>query len=110
MASKQLAVSLPEGSECSGICTHPDHILSGGLPQTGTITPTTVNSNCEGNKVVREGDIVTGDICGHTGIIDPLPGSKSSCEGKAVAFVTHTYSGIFSGTIVKGASNSEVGI
>jgi len=86
-----------------GICTgHSSPISMTGVIMTGALI-----SKVEGIPVARVGDIVKG-ACGHIGIIS-TGSSKSNTEGPATARVTDEFTGVFSGTIITGASKSFTG-
>lgn len=68
----------------------------------GEITTGSSNTFAESSNVAKIGDTVTGS-CGHTGIINS--GSDDVyCNGNKVARIDDTFDGVYSGTIISGAS------
>lgn len=88
------------GDTATGVCA-----VHGPVP--GEITSSASKSKCEGVLIARVGDTVEAS-CGHTGVIDK--GSSSVLtEGAETARIADTFSGIYSGEIVGGASKSFAG-
>ena len=85
----------------TGICR-----VHGSRP--GTITAVNaIKTEVEGILVACTGDTVTAS-CGHIGIIDPAA-PTTNAEGKQVARLGDSFSGIYTGTITGSASNSVAG-
>lgn len=90
------------GDTCSGICSHPSHIIP--LPMIGKIISGSSKTMFEGRGAARIGDVVmTG--CGHTGNI--VTGSSALlCEGSPIAKVGDKVAGFFVAVIISGSEKS----
>ena len=73
--------------------------------QTGKIINCSIDTFAEGKGVARQGDMVIAG-CGHSGTLIKVSNTVF-VNGKGMARVGDTFAGIFSGTIVTGASTVE---
>ena len=90
---------------CVGVCTgHPPALA---IPMAGVVSTGSTDVSVSGLSCGRIGDIVTG-TCGHIGIITS-GSSNVSANGRNLARVGSTFVGIFSGTIVGGDDNVDIG-
>lgn len=91
------------GDVCVGTCA--GHPPSPPIPMSGKILTGSGTTMIEGKPVARVGDTVMGD-CGHTGTI--VKGSSATvADGKPVARIGDSVSGVFTATIVAGASKTS---
>ena len=91
------------GDKGIGICTsHSSPISMTGYLITGSTT-----ANVNGKPAARVGDIVLGD-CGHEGVM--IEGSKSVfIDGKKACGIGDAFAGCFTGTLVGGSYNTNIG-
>ena len=87
----------------TGVCTHPSHPVP--IPIGGSVTGSCSTVYADSLLIARAGDGVTSD-CGHPGTIDD-PGTTYVVEGKNVARIGDSFSGIYSGTITGPTSTVE---
>lgn len=84
-----------------GTCCHPSH--DGCIGMSGVISTGASITIAEGSNISRIGDIVIGG-CGHVGVIITGSGNIIT-EGSNTARIGDSFSGVFSGTLVTGASS-----
>jgi hypothetical protein len=100
VAVKELADS------CFGVCKHPDH-GAGGLAIHGRITVGSGNLTAYGSEVCLVGATVTSNCNHSTGTITS-GASKTSKGSDKLAIVGSPFTGVYTGTVIKGEPKMQV--